>query len=48
MIEREAMMYQEDIVIYARARSRQCRRAGRLLERRGYAFEEATRGCASA
>jgi glutaredoxin 3 len=33
-------MYQEEIVIYARARSRSCRRARRLLERRGYAFEE--------
>jgi glutaredoxin 3 len=34
------MMYQEEIVLYARARSRPCRRARRLLERRGYAFEE--------
>ena len=33
-------MYQEEIVIYARARSRSCRRARRLLERKGYAFEE--------
>jgi glutaredoxin 3 len=33
-------MYQEEIVIYARARSRSRRRARRLLERRGYAFEE--------
>ena len=33
-------MYQEEIVLYARARSRPCRRARRLLERRGYAFEE--------
>ena len=34
------MMYQEEIVLYARARSRSCRRARRLLERKGYAFEE--------
>jgi glutaredoxin 3 len=34
------MMYQEEIVLYARARSRPCRRARRLLERKGYAFEE--------
>ena len=33
-------MYQAEIVLYARARSRPCRRARRLLERRGYAFEE--------
>ena len=33
-------MYQEEILIYARARSRSCRRARRLLERKGYAFEE--------
>jgi glutaredoxin 3 len=33
-------MYQEEIVIYARDRSRSCRRARRLLERKGYAFEE--------
>jgi glutaredoxin len=33
-------MHQEEIVIYARARSRSCRRARRLLRRRGYAFEE--------
>lgn len=32
-------MYQEEIVIYVRARSRHCRRARRLLERKGYAFE---------
>jgi glutaredoxin 3 len=32
-------MYQEEIVIYAEARSRQCRRARRILERKGYAFE---------
>lgn len=32
-------MYQEEIVIYARARSRSCRRARRILERKGYAFE---------
>ena len=33
-------MYQEEILVYATARSRSCRRARRLLERRGYAFEE--------
>jgi glutaredoxin 3 len=33
-------VYQEEILIYARARSRSCRRARRLLERKGYAFEE--------
>ena len=33
-------MHQEEILIYARARSRSCRRARRLLERKGYAFEE--------
>jgi len=33
-------MYQEEIVLYASARSRSCRRARRLLERKGYAFEE--------
>ena len=33
-------MYQEEIVLYAKARSRPCRRARRLLERKGYAFEE--------
>jgi glutaredoxin len=33
-------MYQEEIVIYARSRSRSCRRARRLLESKGYAFEE--------
>ena len=27
------------LVLYARARSRSCRRARRLLERKGYAFE---------
>ena len=27
-------------MIYARSRSRSCRRARRLLERKGYAFEE--------
>ena len=32
-------MYQEEIVIYARTRCRQCRRARRILKRRGYAFE---------
>lgn len=32
-------MYQEEIVIYARARCRQCRRARRILKRKGYAFE---------
>lgn len=33
-------MYQEEILLYARARSRSCRRARRLLERKGYAYEE--------
>ena len=33
-------MYQEEILLYARTRSRSCRRARRLLERRGYTFEE--------
>ena len=33
-------MYQEEILVYATARSRSCRRARRLLECRGYAFEE--------
>jgi glutaredoxin 3 len=33
-------MDQEEIVIYARVRSRSCRRVRRLLERKGYAFEE--------
>ena len=33
-------MYQEEILVYATARSRSCRRARRLLERGGYAFEE--------
>jgi glutaredoxin 3 len=33
-------VYQEEILVYATARSRSCRRARRLLERRGYAFEE--------
>lgn len=36
----EAVMDQEEIVIYARVRSRSCRRVRRLLERKGYAFEE--------
>jgi glutaredoxin len=34
------MMHQEEFVLYASARSRSCRRARRLLERGGYAFEE--------
>ena len=33
-------MYQEEILIYARSRSRSCRRARRLLNRKGFAFEE--------
>ena len=33
-------MYQEEILVYATARSRSCRRVRRLLERRSYAFEE--------
>jgi len=33
-------VHQEEIMLYARTRSRSCRRAKRLLERRGYAFEE--------
>jgi glutaredoxin 3 len=33
-------VYQEEILVYATARSRSCRRARRLLEHRGYAFEE--------
>jgi glutaredoxin 3 len=33
-------MYQEEILIYARTRSRSCWRARRLLERKGYAFKE--------
>ena len=37
-------MYQEEIVFYARSRSRSCRRARRLLERKGYAFEEVDAG----
>ena len=32
-------MYQEEIVIYAEARPRQCRLARRTLERKDYAFE---------
>jgi glutaredoxin 3 len=36
----EAAMGHEEIVIYARVRSRSCRRVRRLLERKGYAFEE--------
>jgi len=32
-------MYQEEIVIYAKARCRRCRRARRILKRKGYAFE---------
>jgi glutaredoxin 3 len=36
----EAAMDQEEIVIYARVRSRSCRRVRRLLERKGHAFEE--------
>jgi arsenate reductase-like glutaredoxin family protein len=34
------MMYQEEVVLYGVARSRSCRRARRLLRRKGYAFEE--------
>ena len=34
------MMYQEEVVLYAVSRSRSCRRARRLLRRKGYAFEE--------
>ncbi len=34
------MMHQEEVVLYAVARSRSCRRARRLLRRKGYAFEE--------
>ena len=33
-------MYQEEILFYARSRSRSCRRARRLLESKGLAFEE--------
>ena len=33
-------MYQEEVVLYGVARSRSCRRARRLLRRKGYAFEE--------
>ena len=33
-------MYQEDVVLYGVTRSRSCRRARRLLRRKGYAFEE--------
>ena len=33
-------MYQEEVVLYGVARSRSCRRARRLLKRKGYAFEE--------
>jgi glutaredoxin 3 len=34
------MMYQEEVVLYGVAHSRSCRRARRLLRRKGYAFEE--------
>jgi glutaredoxin 3 len=40
VIEGQRDLYQEEIVLYARARSRPCRRVRRLLERKGYAFEE--------
>ena len=33
-------MYQEELVLYGVTRSRSCRRAKRLLRRKGYAFEE--------
>jgi glutaredoxin 3 len=33
-------MYQEEVVLYGMVRSRSCRRARRLLRRKGYAFEE--------
>jgi glutaredoxin 3 len=36
----EEIVYQEEVVLYAVARSRACRRARRLLRRKGYAFEE--------
>src|SRR5215203_3314112 len=36
----EAIMYQEEVVLYGVVRSRSCRRARRLLRRKGYAFEE--------
>ena len=32
-------MYQEEVVLYGVARSRSCRRARRLLKRKGYAFK---------
>ena len=38
------MMYQEEVVLYAVSRSRSCRRARRLLRRKGYAFEEVDLG----
>jgi len=33
-------MYQEEVVLYGLASSRSCRRARRLLRRKGYASEE--------
>ena len=37
-------MYQEEVVLYAVSRSRSCRRARRLLRRKGYEFEEVDLG----